>query len=217
MPPSRDSELTSLPPAVLAIGVGSNGDDPVTEVRGAEGCRWKAVPFDIEAERGQVPDNLSPDGSVVDAKEVRHVLHEHVAGSKVANGAGHLAPQNGLGMLEPIALPGRRGSLAREPAGDDVDSGSPSVNCSDVVEDVDAGEPEPEDLSTPRVDLAQPGVAQSREVQAVGEQPDPVELAADTQQRPPPAGIRRTITVAARLTRAVGSASAGTARQRSSP
>lgn len=87
--------------------MGSNGDDPVTEVRGAEGCRWKAIPFDIEPERGQVPDNLSPHGSVPDSKEVRHVLHQHVPRSKLANAAGHLSPQNGLGMLEPVPLPSR--------------------------------------------------------------------------------------------------------------
>jgi hypothetical protein len=90
-----------------AVGVGSNGEDPVTAVRGADGsCRY-AIPDDVVPERGQVPENLSPHGSVVESKDVRHVLHKHVTGSKLANGSAHLAPQNGLGMIEPVALPGR--------------------------------------------------------------------------------------------------------------
>jgi flavin-dependent dehydrogenase len=58
----------------------------------------------------------------VESKDVRHVLHEDVAGSKLANGSGHLAPQNGLGMVEPVPLAGGAGALAGEAAGDDVDS-----------------------------------------------------------------------------------------------
>jgi hypothetical protein len=46
-----------------SVGVGSNGEDPVTAVRGADGsCRY-AIPDDVVPERGQVPENLSPHGS----------------------------------------------------------------------------------------------------------------------------------------------------------
>jgi hypothetical protein len=168
-----------------ATGVGSNGEDPVTEVRGADGCCWKAIPRDVVAERGQVPDHFSPDGSVVKSKDVRHVLHEDVAGSKLANGAGHLPPQNGLGVVEAVALAGGTGAFAGEAAGDDVDSLSPSVNCSDVVEDGDAGPPLSEDAAAPRVDLAEPSVLQAGEVQPVGEQADPVELSSDREHVTP--------------------------------
>jgi hypothetical protein len=93
-----------VPPFTRAIGVGSNGKDPVTAVRGTDGCCWYAIPRRVVPERGQRPENLSPDGSVVESKDVRHVLHEDVSGSKLANGSGHLSPQNGLGMVEPVAL-----------------------------------------------------------------------------------------------------------------
>jgi hypothetical protein len=120
-------------------------------VRGTEGRCGYAIPDRVVPERGQVPENLSPDGSVSDSKEVRHVLHEHVAGSKLANGSGHLAPQNGLGVIEAVAEPGGRGALAGEAAGDEGRSLGPNVNCSDVVVDGHAGPAESEDLSSPGV------------------------------------------------------------------
>jgi len=80
----------------------------------------------------------------MESKDVRHVLHEHVAGSKLANGSGHLAPQNGLGMPEPVALAGRRGALAGKTAGDDVDTGnSVSSDESDVGHAVEAAAEQP--------------------------------------------------------------------------
>ncbi len=159
--------------------MGSNGDEPVTEVRGAEGGSGYAIPRDIEPERGQVPENFSPDGSVSDCKEVRHVLHEHVSGSKLADGSGHLSPQNGFGVLEPVALPGRACALAREAAGDDVDSNSVSANGSHVVVDADSGPAPLQDGSPFGLDFAQPFVAQSGEVQAVGEQAAAIEESSD--------------------------------------
>jgi hypothetical protein len=101
--------------------VGSNGEDPVTEVRGADGRCWKAIPDDVVPERGQVPENLSPDRAPVKSEDVGHILHQHVPGPKLANGSSHLSPQNGLGMPEPLPLTGGAGSLAGEPAGDEVD------------------------------------------------------------------------------------------------
>lgn len=154
----------------------SNGEHPVTEVRGADGRRRNTVPLDVIPERGQVPENLSPDGSIVESKDVRHVLHEHVAGSKLANGSGHLSPQNGLRMVEPVLLAGGADALAGEASGDELDSlGRSSANCPDVIEDGHPGPTLLEDAAPPRVDLAEPGVLDAGEVQAVGEQADSVE------------------------------------------
>jgi hypothetical protein len=145
-------------------------------VRGAEGCCWKTVPDDIEAERGQVPENLSPDGSITDSKEVRHVLDDDISGSKLANDSEHLTPQNGFGMLKAVSLARCAGSLAGEPSGDDVDSlGVMSSNCSNVVEDGDAWPPSGEDASPPRIDLTEPCVLKAGEVQSVGKESDSVE------------------------------------------
>jgi hypothetical protein len=126
--------------------VGSNGEYPVTSVRGADGRSGKTIPDDIEPERGQVPENLSPDGSVMEGEKVRHVLDEDVSGSKLANGPPHLSPQNGFGVLETVAFAGGRDALTGEAAGDDIDGSSRSCSdCSDIVEDGDAGETEFED------------------------------------------------------------------------
>jgi hypothetical protein len=167
--------------------VGSNGEDPRTAVGGADGCRWKHVPLDIEPERGQVPENFSPDGSIVESKEVRHVLHDDVSGSKLANGSGHLAPQNGFGVSETGELSERADALAGEASGDNVNrlSGSGS-DRSHVVKDGHSGPTLLEDRSPPGVALAEPAVLKPGEMEAEGEQPDPIEDASNGQHRPVP-------------------------------
>lgn len=155
--------------------MGSNGDHPVTAVRSAEGCRRKTIPLDIEPERGQVPENLSPDGSVVESKEVRHVLHDNESGSKLANGSGHFAPQNGFGVSESLQLSEGACTLAGEAADDDADSFGTSSNCPYVVVDADSGPASGEDASSPGIDLAEPAVLKAGEVESVGQQSDAVE------------------------------------------
>ncbi len=75
-------------------------------MRGAEGRSGEAIPFRVVPARGQAPDHLSEEFSVVEAKEVCHVLHEHVSGSKLANDSVHFAPKDSLGMAETLALAG---------------------------------------------------------------------------------------------------------------
>jgi hypothetical protein len=172
---------TLSPSCVVGVG-NSDGEDPIAEVRGTEGCRGKAIPLDTEPERGQLPDHLSPDGSVMESKDVRHVLHEHVAGSKLANGSSHLSPQNGLGVVEPVSLASRRSALAGEPSGDDVDtSNSVSSDESHVGDDRHAGPTSLEDFASPRIELAQPFVPQPGAVQPVGEQAAAVEQASNCE------------------------------------
>jgi hypothetical protein len=55
----------------------------------------------------------------MESEEVRHVLDEDVSRSKLANDPVHLSPQNGLGMVEAVALAGGAGALAGEAAGDE--------------------------------------------------------------------------------------------------
>jgi hypothetical protein len=151
-------------------------------VRGADGCCWKTVPDNIEAALGQASENLSPDPSVVKSKDGLDVLHEHVPGSKLANGSEHLVPQNGFGVPEPLALPGVAGALTGEPAGDDVDSGNRvSSDGSDVVEDGGTGPPFRENGAAPWVGFAEPGVVESGLVEAVVEEADAGEEAATGQ------------------------------------
>jgi hypothetical protein len=57
----------------------------------------------------------------MESEDVRHVLDDDVAGSKLANDSSELGPQRSLRVSEASPLPRRRGSLAWEAAGDAVD------------------------------------------------------------------------------------------------
>jgi hypothetical protein len=86
-----------------AAGVGSNGEDPVTEVGSADGRSWKTVPDNIKPERGQGLEDFLPDQSLLDGEEVGDILQDDVARSKLAHDSSHLSPQNGLGVIEPVS------------------------------------------------------------------------------------------------------------------
>lgn len=60
----------------FAVGV-CNNEDAVTEVRGADGCRWDAVPFRVEPDLGQVPEYSSKP----ERKVACDVLQDRVSGS----------------------------------------------------------------------------------------------------------------------------------------
>jgi hypothetical protein len=153
-----------------ALGVGNSGDeDAIAPVRGAEGGSRKAIPLRVVPERGQRSDHFSEALSIVESKEVCDVLHNDVAGSKVANDSMHLSPKRSLGMSESLALAGPRDSLAGEPAGDDVDSGSVRPNCSDVGIDADA-KASLEELASEGDDLAEPPMLEPGEVESVGQE-----------------------------------------------
>lgn len=95
-------------------------------MRSAEGRSGKTVPDTIVPERGQVPENLAEELSSVQSKEPCDILNEHVSGSKLANDAPHLSPQNGFGVSEALFLACAADSLAGEAAGDDIDGSSVS-------------------------------------------------------------------------------------------
>lgn len=109
----------------------------------------------------------------MEGEKVRHVLDEDVSRFKLANGPAHLSPQSGFGVLEAVLWACARRALAGEPAGDDIDPSTVSADVSNIVMDSGSGEPPGEDGPSPRIDFAEPCVAQSGEVQAVVEQADP--------------------------------------------
>jgi hypothetical protein len=55
------------------------------------------------------------------SKETWDVLHEDVAGSKVANGSDVFTPQAGPGSVDPGSLPGKAEVLAGESSAEDID------------------------------------------------------------------------------------------------
>lgn len=76
----------------IAVGVGSEHEESVTEVRGADGCRRNAVPLDTPPARGQVPKYASERPR----KVTWYVLQEHELGSHFANDAPDLMPEPAL-------------------------------------------------------------------------------------------------------------------------
>jgi hypothetical protein len=99
-----------------AVGVGHD-PDPVAAVRGANGRSRYAVPLRVIPARGQVPE-YAPHSS---SKESCDVLHDDVAGSKLANESGVLAPKTRAFPVDPGAFAGVGEVLAGEAAGEDVD------------------------------------------------------------------------------------------------
>src|ERR1051326_7930543 len=96
-----------------AFGVGQN-EDPITELRGTEGCRRETIPLRIIPARGQVPeDNVEPPRA-----ESRHVLHDRVARSKRANEPKKSPPQPGPRAFN-ADLPAGVGDVLAGKAADD--------------------------------------------------------------------------------------------------
>jgi hypothetical protein len=108
----------------------------------------------------------------MEREQVRHVLDEHVTGSKLANGSEHLEPQNGLGVPEPLALPGRAAALARKPTGNEVNAPAVMADVSNIVNDSCSGPAAGEDAAPPLVALAEPCVVDAGEGEAEVEEAD---------------------------------------------
>jgi hypothetical protein len=121
----------------------ADDEHAVSYVRGTKRGRWKTLPFRIEPEGGQIPENVAHSSS----KEPWDVLHEDVSGSKYANDAGELGPEPafvGLGKL----LPGLADGLTGEAAADEIDGFDISEDVADVADAVDVGPVLTEDRPT---------------------------------------------------------------------
>jgi len=119
-------------PYELALGVG-NHEDPVTEVRGADGGSGYAVPLRVIPARGQVSEYVAKSP----LKETWDVLQQHPCGSYVANDVHERRPEVPLVLSAELATRKAEG-LAGESSGDQVNSGSgscgpPVRGCADVV------------------------------------------------------------------------------------
>jgi hypothetical protein len=104
-----------------AFGVGHNPES-VSLVGSANGASWYAVPLRIIPERGQVSEN-SAHSSI---KQRCDVLHDDVAGSKLANKTGVFGPETTAVAFNPDTLAGIRNVLAGESADDGVNQNSTS-------------------------------------------------------------------------------------------
>jgi hypothetical protein len=148
--------------------VGSNGDEPVTAVRGADGRCGNTVPDNIKPERGQGLEDFLPDQSLLDGEEIGDVLQDDVTGSKLAHDSCHLSPQNGLGVPESLSLAGGACSLAGEPADNAVDRLKiASTELPNVLIYRYARPALAKHLSPPGVGLTKPFMLHASEMQAV--------------------------------------------------
>jgi len=86
---------------------------------GANGTCWNAVPFSIVPALGKVSEHSS---HVSVSKETWDVLHEHVAGSKVANGSDVFRPEPGSCSINACAFPGEAEVLTGEAPAQKIDS-----------------------------------------------------------------------------------------------
>ena len=171
------------------VGVGTRsrvGDDPdpLSQVGCPELTSGKARPLRVIPCLGQVSENSSDRRPVpplaFPGEERGHVLHEDVAGSKLANESGELGPKTRAGAVDPGALAGGREVLAGEATAEDVDRGErPRPDLADVLQPARAGEVPREDAPAPRVELDLPGDLEPRPLEAEVEAADPREEAAD--------------------------------------
>jgi len=153
----------------FAAGVGNN-PDPVPPVRGTNGCRWYAVPLRVIPERGQVAENSSNSPS----KQSCDVLHDDVAGSKLANESCVLGPKTRAGSVESGPFAGDGEILAWKPARKDIDwfkAVGPDV--SDVGVDRDSRPVSVEDAGAVGVLLAEPACSESGSFESKLEAADP--------------------------------------------
>src|SRR5207244_1253578 len=86
--PRSPERIDGLTWFAVSVGV-CNHEDSVTEVRGTNGRRGYAIPFEVVPAVGQVGGNLSESES----KEPWHVFQQHKSGSNHAKAPSKLGPE----------------------------------------------------------------------------------------------------------------------------
>jgi hypothetical protein len=138
---------------------------------------------------GQVSENSSDRASVpalpLPGEEGGDVLHDDVAGSKLANDPGELGPKTRAGSVDSGPSPGAAEVLTREAAADEVDRGEvASADLSHVLESPGVWEVLGEDGSTVGILLDLPGDSHPRSLEAELESADARKEATDIHAPP---------------------------------
>ena len=158
------------------VGVGSNDEDSLPEMRGTTRCRRNNLPLRVIPHLGQSRDDKIK--SSLD--ESGDVLHKDVAGSKVANNSGELGPEPARVFLRET-LTGETDGLTGEAPADEVDSLCSSVDVVDIFVDAESGPVMAEDGTAIRVDLALPADLHSGPLKSEVESADSTEEASDCE------------------------------------
>jgi hypothetical protein len=138
---------------------------------------------------GQVSENSSDRASVpalpLPGEEGGHVLHDDVAGSKLANDPGELGPKTRAGAVDPGSSAGAAEVLTGEAAADEVDRVEVvDPDLSHVLVSGGAGEVTGEDGSAVGVELDLPVDPHPGPLEAEVESADPGKEAADIHAPP---------------------------------
>lgn len=108
-----------LEPYCDALGVGSEQEETISDVRGTEGTRGNAVPFRNPPARGQRVEDLSEGSAAVDGEEPGDVLDEEPASATLEEDSPDLVPEPAL-VGDAEALPCDAGSLTWKTGNDEI-------------------------------------------------------------------------------------------------
>lgn len=151
------------------------------------------MPLRVIPERGKVSEN----GEESSPSKSPDVLHEHEAGSKLANETAKLSPESGALTVQAGTLAGEADVLAGESPADGVDPGDPessksgSVEGSHVVMDGHLGPMLRQHAPAPGVDLAE---GDGLEPRALESEREAAYAAEQVQQRGPRRGAHDQLT-----------------------
>lgn len=125
-----------LDPYDDALGVGSEQEETISRVNGADGGRGNTVPFRRPPARAQVPEDLRERGSTVNAEQSGNVLDEEPPRAGLAHDAPDVGPEPPL-IVDAESLPCDGCSLAGEPGNDEIHSSAirAAVEGFQIVED----------------------------------------------------------------------------------
>jgi hypothetical protein len=154
------------------------------ELSSRQACPLRVIPC-----FGQVSENSADRRTVppfpLPGEEGRDVLHDDVAGSKLANDPGELAPKTRTGAVESGSFAGGAEVLAGESAADEVDRREVlGADFPDVLVALRFGEVAGEDRSAVGVELDLPGDPHPGALEAEVEAADAREEAADIHTPP---------------------------------
>ncbi len=110
-----------LDPYSDAVGVGSEQEDTISEVRGADGTRGNTVPLRSPPARAQVPEDFLESSAAVNGKEPGDVLDKEPSRPDLLDDAPDLRPEPPL-VFCAEALTRNAGTLTGETCNDEIHS-----------------------------------------------------------------------------------------------
>lgn len=127
-----DAERLVRVSLVQAVGVGSQDEEPVAEVRGADGCRGDTVPFRNPPARGQISQYRAE----AQGKVTWDVLAEEEPRVRLARDAPDVRPEM-TGVMQPPPFAGDAEGLTGVPRSNEIHCATPrsTVEGGDVVPD----------------------------------------------------------------------------------